>query len=81
MVICLIGDLGSGKTLFTKAFAKANGITDDCDELFKTEVAIIASNEEVEKYTQCSTIFKAEIQQLDDLYNRHIDSRAPPILS
>ena len=29
MVICLIGDLGSGKTLFTKAFAKANGITDN----------------------------------------------------
>jgi len=29
MVICLEGDLGSGKTLFTKAFAKANGITDN----------------------------------------------------
>ena len=29
MVICLYGDLGSGKTLFTKAFAKANGIMDN----------------------------------------------------
>ena len=29
MVICLEGDLGSGKTLFTKAFAKANGINDN----------------------------------------------------
>ena len=29
MVICLEGDLGSGKTLFTKAFAKANGIMDN----------------------------------------------------
>ncbi len=29
MVICLEGDLGSGKTLFTKAFAKANGIVDN----------------------------------------------------
>ena len=29
MVICLEGDLGSGKTLFTKAFAKAMGVTDN----------------------------------------------------
>ena len=29
MVICLYGDLGSGKTLFTKAFAKADGIADN----------------------------------------------------
>lgn len=29
MVICLNGELGSGKTLFVKAFAKANGIEDD----------------------------------------------------
>lgn len=29
MVICLYGDLGSGKTLFTKAFAKSMGITDN----------------------------------------------------
>lgn len=29
MVICLEGDLGSGKTVFTKAFAKALGITDN----------------------------------------------------
>ena len=29
MVICLEGDLGSGKTLFTKAFAKADGIADN----------------------------------------------------
>ena len=28
MVICLIGELGSGKTLFTKGFANAMGITD-----------------------------------------------------
>lgn len=29
MVICLNGELGSGKTVFTKAFASALGITDD----------------------------------------------------
>ena len=29
MVICLNGELGSGKTLFVKAFAKSNGIEDD----------------------------------------------------
>ncbi len=29
MVICLYGDLGSGKTLFTKAFAKSMGIVDN----------------------------------------------------
>lgn len=29
MVICLEGDLGSGKTLFTKAFAKAMGVNDN----------------------------------------------------
>lgn len=29
MVICLIGDLGSGKTLFTKAFARSMGINDN----------------------------------------------------
>ena len=30
MVICLEGDLGSGKTLFTKAFAKSMGIKIVC---------------------------------------------------
>lgn len=29
MVICLVGDLGSGKTLFTKAFAKSMGILEN----------------------------------------------------
>lgn len=29
MVICLEGDLGSGKTVFAKAFARAMGITDN----------------------------------------------------
>ena len=29
MVICLMGDLGSGKTVFTKAFAKATGIEEE----------------------------------------------------
>ncbi|MBR4178771.1 MAG: tRNA (adenosine(37)-N6)-threonylcarbamoyltransferase complex ATPase subunit type 1 TsaE [Bacilli bacterium] len=29
MVICLEGDLGSGKTMFAKAFAKANGINEN----------------------------------------------------
>ncbi len=29
MVICLDGELGSGKTFFTKAFAQAMGITDE----------------------------------------------------
>ena len=29
MVICLSGELGSGKTVFTKAFANALGISDD----------------------------------------------------
>ena len=29
MVICLEGDLGSGKTVFAKAFARANGINDN----------------------------------------------------
>lgn len=29
MVICLVGDLGSGKTLFTKAFAKSMAINDN----------------------------------------------------
>ena len=33
MVICLEGDLGSGKTLFTKAFAKADGIEDNITSL------------------------------------------------
>ena len=29
MVICMEGDLGSGKTLFTKAFAKSTGISEN----------------------------------------------------
>lgn len=29
MVICLVGDLGSGKTVFAKAFASSLGITDN----------------------------------------------------
>ena len=29
MVICLVGDLGSGKTLFTKGFAKSMGIDEN----------------------------------------------------
>ena len=29
MVICLEGDLGSGKTVFAKAFAKADGIVEN----------------------------------------------------
>ena len=29
MVICLVGDLGSGKTVFVKAFANAMGIEED----------------------------------------------------
>ena len=29
MVICMEGDLGSGKTLFTKAFAKSMGISEN----------------------------------------------------
>lgn len=29
MVICLVGDLGSGKTVFTKAFARALGINEN----------------------------------------------------
>ena len=29
MIICLVGELGSGKTLFTKAFAGAMGIEED----------------------------------------------------
>ena len=29
MVICLIGDLGSGKTVFTKAFARSMGIEEN----------------------------------------------------
>ena len=29
MVICLVGDLGSGKTLFTKAFAQSMAINDN----------------------------------------------------
>ena len=29
MVICLTGDLGSGKTVFTKAFARSMGIEDN----------------------------------------------------
>ena len=33
MVICLEGDLGSGKTVFAKAFARAMGITDNITSL------------------------------------------------
>ena len=35
MVICLNGDLGSGKTVFTKGFAHAMGIDDVTSPTFK----------------------------------------------
>ena len=43
MVICLNGDLGSGKTIFTKGFAQAMGIDEITSPTFTIILSIIDS--------------------------------------
>lgn len=58
MVICLYGDLGSGKTLFTKAFAKANGIDDNITSPTFTII---------KEYTGELKLFHMDVYRLSDI--------------
>ena len=63
MVICLYGDLGSGKTLFTKAFAKSMGIVDNITS--PTFNIIKEYNGEIVSLGADSSQFKIEITDKD----------------
>ena len=56
MVICLNGDLGSGKTLFTKGFAHAMGI----DEITSTKFTII------KEYVGELPLYHMDVYRLED---------------
>ena len=58
MVICLNGELGSGKTLFVKGFAKALGIT---------ETITSPTFSLVKEYTNCEMpLYHMDVYRLDD---------------
>ena len=61
MVICLIGDLGSGKTLFTKAFAHSMEIQDN---ITSPTFSII------KEYHGDMTLFHMDVYRLDEVKDK-----------
>src|SRR5574344_1173422 len=59
MIICLEGDLGSGKTVFAKAFASALGITDN---ITSPTFTIIKEYDGAEK-----KLFHMDVYRLSDI--------------